>query len=76
MEVRDEVREVKQSVRDNVTPTLATHSAEIRSLRDNKADRTETAKLDGAIASVRVQTYSIGAGVIAGLIALRTLGVI
>lgn len=78
-ELRDQgklLARVEQTVGEVLKPGLDAAQADIRSLKEYKADRTETARLGGAIDSVRVQAYSIGAGVIGGLIALRTLGVI
>ena len=76
LELRDDVRSVRQAQKDNVIPQLSRHRAQIESLKENKADRTETTKLEAAVASVRTQTYAVVGGVIAGLVALRTLGVI
>lgn len=67
---------LKQSVDETLKPSIATNTAAIQSLKENKADKAETAALRGSIDSVRIQTYAIGSGVLAGLIALRTLGVI
>lgn len=74
--VHAEVRGVKQSVDETLKPGLADARADIRSLREHKADKTETTALRGEISSVRVQAYAISGGVLAGLVALRTLGVI
>jgi hypothetical protein len=76
LDTRDEVRAARQQIKEQIIPDIATNKADIRSLRDLKADRTETTKLAGTIDSVRVQAYAIGSGVLAGLIMLRTLGVI
>lgn len=73
---RTDVAAVQQSVDEVLKPGLADLRADVRNLDRSKADKTETAKLEVEINSVRVQAYSIGGGVLAGLIALRTLGVI
>jgi hypothetical protein len=61
---------------DVVKPGLESSRADIRHLRETKADKIETATLNGQIISVRNQTYAIASGLLAGLVALRTLGVI
>ena len=65
-----------QTMNDVVRPKLDRHDVQIDALKESKADKTETAKLDGAISSVRVQTYAIVSGVIAALVMLKTIGVI
>lgn len=76
LDTRDEVRAARQQIKEQILPDIATNKADIRALRDGKADKAETAVLAGNINSVRVQAYAIGSGVLAGLIMLRTLGVI
>lgn len=73
---RSDVASLKQSVDESLKPGLSEVRADVRNLTENKAEKADIAKLEGAINSVRVQAWGIGTGVVAGLLALRTLGVI
>lgn len=76
LETRDEVRSVRQSVRDSVNPSLTAAKADIENLKTGKADKTETTEIRGNVKSLQVQTYAVVSGVIGGLVLLKNMGII
>lgn len=72
---RSEVASVKQSVEETIKPNLSEVRADVRNLKESKADKAELVALEGTVSSVRVQAWAIGTGVLSGMVILRTLGI-
>lgn len=74
LDTRDEVRAVRQSVEESLKPGLDHARADIRALREHKADKTELAKTDGRLSTVEYRVYAIVAGLITAFVGGKGLG--